>query len=120
MCGATFYPATTPVEQQAALQRAAQRHSADMADNLFFSHSGSDGSSPGTRVSDSGYTYRQVAENIAAGQPSIHEVQAGWLGSPGHCSAIMEPAFTDIGIACVSNPDSELVRYWSAVYGKPL
>lgn len=56
-----------PLTANAALTAAALAHSNDMATNNFFSHTGSDGSSPGQRISRAGYSYYTYGENIAAG-----------------------------------------------------
>lgn len=119
-CGTTYYSATTPIKHHSALQIAAERHSADMAKHDFFSHISSNEGTLSSRVKSSGYVYQRVAENIAAGHHALADVHAGWLASPSHCHAIMEPTFTDVGIACQSSEDSRYVRYWTAVYGKNL
>jgi len=51
MCGATHYSVSVPVTWNDDLADAAYKHSADMATNHYFSHTGSDGSSPATRIS---------------------------------------------------------------------
>jgi uncharacterized protein YkwD len=56
-----------PLTANSALTSAAAVHSNDMADNNFFSHTGSDGSNPGQRISRAGYSYYTYGENIAAG-----------------------------------------------------
>jgi uncharacterized protein YkwD len=56
-----------PLAANAALATAAQAHSNDMANNNFFSHTGSDGSNPGQRISRAGYSWYTYGENIAAG-----------------------------------------------------
>ncbi|HEY1023735.1 MAG TPA: CAP domain-containing protein, partial [Sphingobacteriaceae bacterium] len=42
------------------------------------------------------YSY---GENIAAGQRSIDQVMSSWIKSPGHCKNLMNPNFTEIGVA---------------------
>jgi uncharacterized protein YkwD len=76
---------------------AAYLHSEDMVLNDFFSHTGSDGSSAGQRISRQGYPWRTYGENIAVGYPTVSSVIQGWLGSEGHCRNLMNPAFTEIG-----------------------
>ena len=56
-----------PLTWAPLLETAALRHINDMSDNGHFSHTGTDGSSVGQRVTDSGYTWRSVGENIAVG-----------------------------------------------------
>ena len=97
MCGTTPYPAAPPVGWNDTLALAAYLHSEDMATNQFFSHTGSDGSSPGDRLTREGYAWRTYGENIAVNYPTVSTVMQGWLGSEGHCRNIMNPSFTEIG-----------------------
>jgi uncharacterized protein YkwD len=119
MCGSTSYPATAPLAWSCKLETAAVGHSTDMASNDFFSHTGSDGQSVGTRATRAGYTWSTVGENIAAGYSSVSSVMAGWLGSPGHCANIMRSSYTEIGTAKISNPSSTYNVYWTQVFGRP-
>jgi uncharacterized protein YkwD len=56
-CGSygSFAP-TSALTWNDPLQSAAARHSSDMASHNFFSHTGSDGSNAGTRITQAGYT----------------------------------------------------------------
>lgn len=73
--------------------------SLDMAINQLFSHTGSDGSTHGERITREGYDWRTYGENIAVGYPTVSDVMQGWLGSEGHCRNIMTPDFAEIGAA---------------------
>ena len=81
----------------AKLNAAAEEHSEDMAFNDFFSHTGSDGSRVGERVSEEGYDWRSVGENIAAGQSTPQKVLDAWKGSSGH-RANMLGDWKDMGV----------------------
>ena len=49
---------------------------------------------------------------------AVAEVVAGWMASDGHCANLMNPAFRDIGLACVSGTASNVYRsYWTMVLG---
>ncbi len=80
-----------------ALNTAADEHSQDMARNDFFSHTGSDGARVGARVSEEGYKWRAVGENIAAGQSTPQKVFDAWKASDGH-RANMLGNWDDIGV----------------------
>ncbi len=99
MCGADAYDAAPPVAWSDLLALAAYHHSEDMAINQFFSHTGSDGSSPGQRIDREGYDWWTYGENIAVGYQSVSSVMQGWLDSAGHCRNIMTPSFAEIGAA---------------------
>lgn len=116
MCGAAYYSATVSVMWNDDLADAAYKHSADMATNHFFSHTGSDGSSPATRINQEGYHWSALGENIAYGYPTVEDVIQGWLGSEGHCQNIMSPTFTEIGAAFAGDTD---VPYWTLDLAKP-
>ena len=118
-CGNQFYPATGPLQVDDTLTSVAAGHSADMASNNFFSHTGSDGLSAANRIDNSGYDWSAIGENIAAGQRTIESAVAGWIQSPGHCANIMSGNFTEFGAACVQDSNADFGVYWTAVYGKP-
>ena len=117
-CGTTYNGATTPVTWNDKIAAAALLHSDDMATNNFFSHTGSDNSSPGDRLTREDYEWNTYGENIAVGFSSTTVVQA-WLASAAHCSIIMTPGFTEIGAASAQNP-YDLSHYalnWTLVLG---
>jgi len=114
-CGSERFAAADAVSWNERLRDAAAAHSADMAEHNFFSHTGSDGGSLSQRVTASGYAWRRVGENIAAGQPDVATAVAGWLDSPGHCRNLMNPAFTEIALACVEDGGTDYTRYWTNV-----
>lgn len=114
------FPATTPLRWQPNLVQAALRHSDDMQTGNFFSHTGSDGTSGGQRITAAGYTWRSWGENIAAGHATVSIVVAGWMASPGHCANVMKAGFTDIGVACVKGGSGNNFRtYWTMELGSP-
>ncbi len=115
MCGSTLYNSAPPVSWSDNLAMAAYLHSEDMVLNDFFSHTGSDGSSAGQRITRQGYPWRTYGENIAVGYPTVSSVIQGWLGSEGHCRNLMNPAFTEIGAgyAIGSFGGNPSARYWT-------
>ncbi len=115
LCGSASHGPSPPVAWSDALATAAYLHSSDMARHGFFSHTGSDGSSAGQRISRQGYSWSTCGENIAVGYPSVSAVVQGWLGSEGHCRNIMDPDFTEIGAgyAIGQYGGSSSARYWT-------
>ncbi|MDX1438272.1 MAG: CAP domain-containing protein [Rubricoccaceae bacterium] len=111
-CGGTYYGPVEPLAWNRNLASAAIRHSNDMAEHDHFAHVGTDGSTVGDRVSQAGYEWREVGENIAHNQQSISEVVEAWANSSGHCANIMGDGFVEIGAA-------ETDRYWTQVFGRP-
>lgn len=92
----------------ATLSKVAQAHSEDMALHQNMSHSGSDGSSPGDRITRAGYTWSTYGENVAYGYASPEQVMAAWMASPGHKANILNCAFKEIGVG-LAQPDA----YWT-------
>jgi uncharacterized protein YkwD len=112
------FPAVPALSWNDALASASLVHSDDMVAANFFSHTGSDGSSAGQRITAAGYAWRTWGENIAAGQPTVTSVVAAWMNSPGHCANVMNANFRDIGVACVSGSSGNTYRtYWTQNFG---
>lgn len=112
----------SPLVYQSPLAAASRGHSHDMACNSFFSHTGSDSSSPASRAVDQGYSFTTIGENIYAGSgPYNSPDQAfnAWMNSPGHRTNMLNPEFTEIGVGhafCASSPYG---GYFTAMFGKP-
>ena len=102
------------------LESAAREHSADMANNNFFSHTGSDESGLGDRATAAGYAWSALGENIAAGYSSVSSVLQGWIDSDGHCANLMGASFKEMGAARQDNPASTYGSYWTQVFGRSL
>jgi uncharacterized protein YkwD len=118
-CGTEQFPSAAPLQDSAALRKAAQRHADDMARRRYFEHRGADGSQPKDRVQRAGYRPRLTGENIAFAPESAEEVVAGWLASPGHCANIMDGRFTDTGIGVATGKQRGHI-YWVQTFGWPL
>ena len=118
-CGSRgSFPAAVALTWNDALTTAAAAHSNDMVSNNFFSHTGSNGSSAGTRITAAGYTWRTYGENIAAGYPTAQRVVDGWMASEGHCANIMNGNFRDLGVACVPGTQATTYNnYWTMELG---
>jgi uncharacterized protein YkwD len=104
-----------PVSIDAALQRAAQQHSDDMATRGYFSHTSPDGSTFADRIRAAGYRGGAIGENIAAGQRSAKEVMSGWMASPGHRANILNCAYRDIGVGYATG--GPYGTYWTQTFG---
>ncbi len=104
------------VTYDARLGAAAAGHANDMLRNGFFSHTGSNGSSVGDRVTAAGYQWRTVGENIARGQPDEEAVLQAWVNSPGHQRNNVNPAFEDFALAKAGSGSQQ---YWVVVLAAP-
>ena len=119
-CGNRAFSAVRPVRWNDTLAEVSRLHAEEMARYSYLSHSGRDGSDPAQRAERAGYRYRAIGENIAGGgQMKPEDAVAGWLKSPPHCANLMDPAFTEMGVAYAVDPKSELGVYWSQSFGTP-
>ena len=111
-CGTEWRPAVALLTLSPLLVQAAQAHSEDQLAMKTMSHTGSDGSNPGQRISRTGYNWRTWGENVAWNQRSVQSVMSAWMNSPGHCRNIMNPNFTEFGAG-------EDGWFWTQVFAAP-
>jgi uncharacterized protein YkwD len=111
-CGKKWYPPVVKLKWNDQLEAAAKVHSEDMLKNNFFSHKGSNGLMVDDRLYTQNYFWKACGENVAYGMLYEDEAMKEWLNSPGHCTNIMNPAFTEMG-AWVSG------LYWTQVFAQP-
>ncbi|MEO6523990.1 MAG: CAP domain-containing protein [Mucilaginibacter sp.] len=114
-CGNIYMKPAQPLTWNDKLALAAKEHAEDMYAQNYFSHDSKDGRKMENRMLDVGYTYKgfrkyAIGENIAFNQRSIDEVLTGWFKSNAHCKNLMNPDFTEIGIA-------EYKYYWVQDFG---
>ena len=112
-CGGDRFSATSALQWDGALAKAALSHSNDMQLNGYFSHTGRNGSDFSERVNDAGFEGSPVGENIASGYFSEADVIAAWVKSEGHCRNIMNGNASHIGVAR-SNKEA----LWTMVLGR--
>jgi uncharacterized protein YkwD len=98
--------------------QAARRHSRDMAENAFTSHTGSDGSMPWERLSEACYDFMVMGEIIGWGfGGDTSRMVDWWMNSPGHRANILGEYFEDFGVGYARQPDSEWGHYWTVNFG---
>ncbi|ANZ20568.1 transmembrane protein [Streptomyces noursei ATCC 11455] len=102
----------SPLTLNAKLTKAAQAHSKDMADHHNMSHTGSDGSDPGARLTSAGYHWNSYGENVAYGYTTPESVMVGWMSSAGHKRNILDCSFKEIGVG-LAQPGN----YWTQDFG---
>jgi len=111
-CGKERFAPTTPLKWSDVLEAAAQVHSTDMYTKVFLSHTGSDGSNQIERAKRQGYNSSFVGENAHQGSTTEKSAFDAWMKSIGHCKNIMNPQYTEIGVA----RDDD---YWTMKLGNP-
>jgi uncharacterized protein YkwD len=100
------------------LTQAARRHSRDMADHNFTSHTGSDGLDGGQRMKEAGYDWTGWGEIIGWGfGGNTSRMIDWWLNSPPHKAIILSNNFADFGAGYAYNPNSQWRHYWTVNFG---
>lgn len=118
-CGRQEFGAALPLAWAPRLGAASLTHSRDMARQNYFSHRAKNGKRVNDRVERQGYTWRNVGENIAAGQGSAKQAVSAWVSSPPHCVNLMNPNFTEMGAAYAVDKKSDYTIYWTQVFAAP-
>jgi uncharacterized protein YkwD len=99
------------------LTAAARRHSEDMRDVCFLSHTGSDGSSAHARMDEAGYA-DGMGEVAAAGSWPYPpgQVVGSWMGSSGHRAILVNTTARHLGMAYADRPAGCLLQaydFWA-------
>lgn len=96
------------------LTLAAQAHAAWMASSSCFAHVCPGELEFDNRITQAGYSWNWVAENIAAGYPTPEQVLTGWMNSPGHRANILNPNLQEIGVGVIQDGPRP---YWVQDFG---
>ncbi|HZM83607.1 MAG TPA: CAP domain-containing protein [Candidatus Limnocylindrales bacterium] len=104
------------VKTDERMRAAGQAHSADMAKNNYFSHTGRDGSSFVDRLARAGYPKEGAAgENIAYGYSTAPAVVNGWMNSEGHRRNILNCSSKSTGVGLAYKGSTP---YWTQLFGR--
>jgi uncharacterized protein YkwD len=105
------------------LSAAALKHSIDMACNSLLQHTGSDGSSPRTRVAAEGYSAKSVQEAIYAQPPQYggnpQSAVDWWLNDSLHRPILLSSTLKEIGVSYVNVTTSLLGGYFTIDVATP-
>ena len=94
------------LQDDPALNRAAQNHALDMARRSFYAHKTPEGKTVRDRyLAVGGDAWKIVGENIARCKgcpdvpdlPAIERLQTGWMNSPPHRKNLLNPGFSSFG-----------------------
>ena len=102
------------LRNDAQLHTAAAAHSADMARNNYFSHTGLNGSTFVTRMQATGYT-APVGENIAWGWRTPADAMFAWMNSAPHKANILNCSARAIGVGLAYASNG--TPYWTQEFG---
>lgn len=109
------------LSENTLLNIAAQKKVDDMFARQYFEHDSPSGKGVGDLITETGYEFIVVGENLALGNYKNDAVLVqAWMDSPGHRENILKSAYTEIGIA-VARGTFEGRDTWLAVqhFAKP-
>ncbi|MGM0839534.1 MAG: CAP domain-containing protein [Bacillota bacterium] len=81
----------------------ARKHSLDMAEQNYFSHTNLEGESPFDRMEEDQVAFRTAGENLAYGQLSSIFAHEGLMNSKGHRENILQPHYEHLGVGVAFN-----------------
>ena len=81
------------------LVEAAQQKANDEAARGYFAHVAPDGKDSWYWFKQAGYTFSYAGENLAVDFNDSGDVEKAWMNSPTHRANLLNPHFTEIGIA---------------------
>jgi uncharacterized protein YkwD len=88
-----------PLTVSPELQQAAQLKANDMAQNDYFAHTSPSGKDPWYWFQQAGYNFTYAGENLAVYFSDSNDVNTAWMNSPEHRANLLNPNYTQIGIA---------------------
>ncbi len=108
----------TPLRLNATLEQQAADYACELIEYDYFDHVNPvTGSTLVDRAQAVGYDYLVIGENLAAGQRGPQEVVDAWMNSEGHRANILDPRYSEIGIAVRVGGSYGI--YWVQVFGRP-
>lgn len=91
-----------PLVYSEKLADAARRKAENMFSENYWAHNAPSGKSPWVWFKDAGYTYVFAGENLAKDFGDTSRLMLAWMASPTHKENIVNPKYSEIGIAVVS------------------
>ncbi|HOX60917.1 MAG TPA: CAP domain-containing protein [Candidatus Magasanikbacteria bacterium] len=105
---------------QVKLYGTATDKASDMASRQYFGHISPEGRTLADIMSAHDYSYEFAGENLALGFADSSELLSAWLESPTHRKNILDPDFTEYGIAMLAgNFENEATVFAVNHFGTP-
>jgi len=90
------------LKENSKLAEAALLKAENMMKEDYFSHQSPEGISPWYWFKEAGYNYKFAGENLAIGFLDSEELNTAWLDSPSHRRNLLDPNYTETGIAVLT------------------
>jgi uncharacterized protein YkwD len=110
-CGDRYMRPVPPVQWNNELYKVSNRYARYMKEYNHFDHVSKSGEDLGDRLNHAGYSWLKIGENLGFGYDDFYSVFAAWKKSPSHCTMLMDPDMTDMGI-------SKHHTYWVQSFSK--
>lgn len=107
-----------PLVYDSQLTQAAQGHADDMALNNYYDHYSLDGRDYSDRITEAGYVWNVVAENIVNVYSDAASAVNSWINSTGHHANMLSTSVCDIGVGYAYNAASYYGHYWVQDFGR--
>ena len=91
-----------PLVLNEELNQAALTKAQDMFNEQYWAHVSPDGKEPWDFIKGAGYVYKYAGENLARDFDNSGEMVVAWMNSPTHRENIVNPNFTQMGLAVVN------------------
>lgn len=114
--GARYPASAEPMRWNDSLEHAALSQTSWMVERGELLHVGRRGESIGERVRQAAYAFERIGENVGMGFFQMDQVMSAWRASAKHCANLMDPRFTEVGLACVRAANGP---YWTIIVGRP-
>lgn len=102
------------------LENAAKLKAEDMLTNSYFAHTSPSGITPWYWLKKVNYNFTYAGENLAVDFTESSSVEQAWLNSQKHKDNILNPNFTEIGIATVDGVfEGKNTTFVVEFFGKP-
>lgn len=90
------------LQENASLSKAAAGKAKDIIDKDYFAHISPTGVTPWFWIQQQGYSYSVAGENLAIDFVQAEGVVDAWMASPGHRENVLQPDYTETGIAVLT------------------
>jgi len=87
----------SPLTINEQLNTSAQAKCEDMVKKNYWSHNTPEGDEPWVFVTNAGYKYSKLGENLAVGFSGSKATITGWMNSPEHRKNLLDGAFQQVG-----------------------
>lgn len=106
-----------PLKLNEQLCEAAQGYAETLLATGQIQHADAQGRRADYRVTQAGYFYHRLGENLAAGQLNYERALEMWLQSPPHRANLLNPHYRELGVGFTANDATRYRTTWTQLFG---